>query len=114
MAKILSRVKKTFVSEHSNGTPPAAVELAIDFPQEGEFVRPGHYAIRLTAPAGSQVEISINDGNWELCRHAVGYYWYDWTPGKAGSQELVARSKIGKGKWKKSDARRCSVESPKK
>lgn len=93
----------------NNGTTPSATDIRIDYPREEELVIPGHYAIRITALPDAQVEISINDGEWMGCRTALGYYWFDWEPSKAGETTIVARQKIGKGRAKKSELRFCRV-----
>ncbi len=99
----ITKVLKPKESEDASAT------IAIDYPREEELVIPGHYAVRISAHPQAQVEISINEGDWLGCRHAVGYYWFDWEPSKAGEVTLVARQKIGKGRAKKSDTRFCRI-----
>ncbi|MCG3205593.1 MAG: hypothetical protein KCHDKBKB_02315 [Elusimicrobia bacterium] len=86
-----------------------ALSIAIDYPREEELIIPGHYAIRLSATPNSQVEISINSGEWQGCRTALGYYWFDWEPKTAGEITLVARQKTGPGRPQQSAVRFCRV-----
>ena len=83
--------------------PPAS---QIDYPQEGEKIIPGHYAIRISADA-TDVEINVS-GDWKKCRTSVGFFWYDWQP-TPGRYELKFRYRSGKGRWKEGPATQCSV-----
>jgi hypothetical protein len=78
---------------------PASTEATIDFPQEGEQVFPGHYAIRITAKPGVEVEINVGGQDWFGCRESIGHYWYDWWVTRPGKVDLSLRVKSG-GKWK--------------
>ena len=69
--------------------------VLIDFPREGEMVRPPHYTIRLSTPKPAPVEVSINGGPWQPARESCGYQWVDWNP-NAGDAKIVARVKLGK------------------
>lgn len=92
-----------------NGKKAAAPPLLIDFPREGEQVRPGHYTVRIAADGAKRVELSISGGEWQACRSSVGYFWYDWRPQAPGRQELVARARSGRGRARKSDVRSCRI-----
>lgn len=83
----------------------------IDYPQEGEMVYPGHYAVRIGAPGAEAVELSINEGPWLECRKSVGYFWHDWDAGHFGGCSLIARAKV-RDKWARSASRVCVVASP--
>ena len=82
---------------------------AIEYPMENESVREGTYAIRISAEPGSSVDLSIDGGPWQHCRPAVGYWWYDWTPVASALCQIVARSRVGDGRWKKSGLRTCET-----
>ncbi|MBV9079911.1 MAG: hypothetical protein JO102_02190, partial [Elusimicrobia bacterium] len=86
----------------------AASKPSIDFPVEGELVLPGHYAVRVSAPEGSGPEISTDGKQWNACRPAVGYFWFDWWPSAKGRVTLQLRLKAN-GKWTKVAERGCSV-----
>lgn len=90
--------------------PKVRREVSIDYPVEGEAVRPGHYSIRLTAPAAAQAQIRLDGGEWKPCRDAVGHFWYDWSP-VGGPALIEARARAGAGRWTAAPARRCVVES---
>ena len=87
----------------------AAPEGRIDFPKEGERVSSGHYAVRISAPKGWDVEINTGGTEWWGCRESVGFYWFDWWPAKPGRTNLSVRVKSGKGRWKKVSERACTV-----
>ena len=83
--------------------------IAIDFPKDGEKLHPAHYAIRVTANGGEAVEVSIDNSEWKLCRHAAGHYWRDWTSICAGRHKILARLKLANGKYKKGNTVYCAV-----
>jgi len=85
---------------------PAKPRLAaaIDYPQEGELVSPGHYSIRLTAAGAGEAQVRFGDGPWIDCRESIGHFWYDWAADR-GAFVLAARARIGKGRWALSAAR---------
>src|SRR5687767_4778316 len=67
-----------------------AVET-IDFPSEGEVVFSPHYTVRVKAAGARSVEISVDGGQWQACRNADNYWWYDWTGYGSGAHVLSAR-----------------------
>ena len=53
--------------------------ICIDYPQNNETVYCGHYCFRLGARKPcSAMQVSINGGEWQNCRQASGYWWFDW------------------------------------
>jgi hypothetical protein len=82
--------------------------VAIDYPQENEAVRPGHYSIRLTAAGASAAQARLDGGEWRDCREAVGHYWLDWAP-RVGRAKIEARARAGKGRWSAAPARSVVV-----
>ena len=96
-------------------TPKAAKSPAVllDYPQAGEAVRPGHYAVRVAAKPEVRVEVSVDGAPFQPCREAVGYYWFDWTPATPGEHTLVARAKNGGPRYAVSEERTVLVvETP--
>lgn len=92
-------------------SPAAKSKLAapvIDFPAAGEKISPGHYAIRISSPAG-HVDVSIDAGPWHRCRHSVGYHWFDWVCHARGTYQIVARIVSADGGEVKSKPRSCRV-----
>jgi hypothetical protein len=79
----------------------------IDFPQAGEKVAPGHYAIRISGCQG-ECQAAIDDGEWQACRTEDGYCWYDWSPQAAGRHRIQVRARNG-NKWLKTQ-RTCEVK----
>ncbi|NNN06207.1 MAG: hypothetical protein HKL90_09940 [Elusimicrobia bacterium] len=98
-------------------TKPKLVAV-VDYPQDGEAVRPGHYAVRVTATGAGQVQIRVDDAAWSDCRESIGHFWLDWSPVE-GERRLQARARVGKGRWSLSAERAVRVaagpsEGPKK
>lgn len=68
------------------------IQASIDFPQENETVTSPCYTLRIAAPADAErVEVSIDDGDWRLCREAGGHFWYDWSNYANGRHEATIR-----------------------
>ncbi|MBI2362566.1 MAG: hypothetical protein HYV15_04205 [Elusimicrobia bacterium] len=88
---------------------PKAAAVVLDFPAPEEQVAPGHYAIRVAANTEMKVEVSIDGGEWQECRPAVGYFWYDWAPAASGEHRIVARAKNGGPRFAKTEERVCLV-----
>ena len=107
-AKVSSRTKKTEVKRPPKTRKEQAL-LSIDFPAEGEDVMPGHYAVRLTSTAAGDVDLKIGESDWLPCRPALGYFWFDWYPFKAGEHRLTARLRPAKGRAKALVTRTCTV-----
>lgn len=63
----------------------------IDFPQVGELVYSGHYAVRISAPECGGVELSLDGGRWQECRNEAGYWWFDLQGLSAGAHNIAAR-----------------------
>ena len=96
--KLVDRVMGKYVLNTREITKPKNY-IVIDHPVNNEKLNYHHYAIRIGANWTSDgVEICINNGEWQKCRHSVGYWWYDWPHIPAGEHTIVARSKDEKGK----------------
>lgn len=111
MAKKIAAVKPKTAAKRAAKTPAPrkdALSVSIDYPQEGEAVRTGHYSIRLTAAGAAQAQVRVNGGDWLDCREAVGHFWLDWAPA-AGSVSIEARARSGKGRWTAAPARAVVV-----
>jgi hypothetical protein len=93
---------------------PSPLDITIDYPKEEELVLDGHYAVRIAATPNSQVEISINNGEWSGCRSALDFYWFDWQPRELGETVLKARVRAAAGRWKVTSERFCRVVSSKR
>lgn len=115
--KSLVRGKKTSVAERKPELSAArkqaepAADAVVDFPKEGEEILTGHYAVRISATPGSDVEINTGGSDWWPCREAVGFFWFDWWPAKPGRTTLSVRAKAGKGRWRKAAERTCIVSA---
>jgi hypothetical protein len=78
----------------------------IDYPQQGEKVQVGHYAVRISGCTG-ECQVSIDDGDWQNCRNAEGFWWYDWSADQPGTHRISVRTRIGAA-WVKTN-RSCNV-----
>jgi hypothetical protein len=67
----------------------------IDYPRLGEKVHRGHYAIRISAPAG-ECHVAIDGSGWRSCRREAGYFWFDWHP-EPGTHHIVVRNRADNG-----------------
>ena len=88
------------------------LKVAVDHPQDGERIIGSHYAFRISAPGDiERVEVSINQGSWESCREAAGYWWYDWSGDAVGKHQIMARAQTKDGKSLTSHPRQFWVAS---
>lgn len=84
--------------------------VVIDYPVENDIISGNAYVLRIGASADGYVEVSFNNGEWQLCRFASGYWWYDWTYFKSGNYTIKVRIVDANGKVVKvSDVRKCKV-----
>ncbi|MBQ3833904.1 MAG: hypothetical protein II816_00060 [Elusimicrobia bacterium] len=84
--------------------------VLVDYPVENETVYGDSYVLRIGASFDGYVEVSFNDSEWQPCRFASGYWWYDWMYFKPGNIKIVARLVGNDGKVLKiSDIRKCKV-----
>ena len=104
-----TRAKKAD-SEEAKGAAKTEPFVNVDFPKNGEVLKPVHYAIRISAGWGQKTEISIDGSPWTACRQNSGYFWYDWTKIAPGEHKIVARVLTGDGKFLKSKSVKCKVK----
>jgi len=73
-------------------------QIEIDYPASGETVSAPSYTFRLgcTEPL-IEAEISVDRGPWERCRHACGFWWYDWSGYGPGAHTAAARGTTRSG-----------------
>jgi len=83
--------------------------VVVDHPKNLENITSRHYSVRIGASDCTGMDISINDQPWQPCRHAVGYWWFDWDNFQPGTHQLVARMHTRKGEYLISKRRRCKV-----
>ena len=83
--------------------------VIIDYPSNNEVVCCGHYSFRLGTPHGADwVKVSVNNGPWQDCREANGYWWHDWWNFDTGSFAVEALALID-GEEVKTPKRRFKV-----
>lgn len=118
MAKKISAVKAVKKSaapkkpaEPAKVVPAGKLSVIVDYPREGDLVRPGHYAVRIDALGAAEVQVKLDGTDWLECREAVGFFWYDWSPQKPGPVVVAARARKPKGRWIASPGRACVVEA---
>ncbi|MBU2574884.1 MAG: hypothetical protein KKH28_12485 [Elusimicrobia bacterium] len=89
----LGRKKKTVTQGSVDAVKTGEVCVILDHPQQGEKITAPHYTFRVgTFGDIKRVEISINKGPWQACRHSVGYWWYDWSGYKGGRYQAVVKA----------------------
>lgn len=85
--------KKTAAPKLADTVKPGEVCAVLDYPQQGEKITAPHYTFRVgTAGDIERVEISLNAGPWQACRHSVGYWWYDWADYTGGRYQAVVKA----------------------
>jgi hypothetical protein len=98
MVKKALSPKKTAVKTPAKTVKKAGLKLVIDYPTVHEVVRPGHYAIRLTAVGATQAQVRFDGDGWSECRESFGHFWYDWAP-QSGLVRIEVRARAGNGRW---------------
>ena len=99
----------------TNSTKPATKivdtneYVVVDYPKNLESVTTRQYSVRIGASDCTGVDISVNDQPWQPCRHAVGYWWFDWNNFQPGTHQLVARMHKRNGEYLISKRRRCKA-----
>ncbi len=95
----LGRKKKTATPENASAIKTCEVCVAVDYPQQGEKITAPCYTFRVGATGDPErVEISIEQGPWQSCRHSAGYWWYDWSGYTNGRYQAVAKAWASDGR----------------
>jgi len=100
IAKLIGAIgkKKTVGQKIAPVVKTDAVRAILDHPQQGEKITTPRYTFRIgTLGAIERVEISLNEGPWQACRNAVGYWWYDWADYAAGRYQAVVKAQTKDG-----------------
>lgn len=72
--------------------------LLVEFPRKDERIASTDYTIRVSAPESAEkVLVSIDEGEWQPCRPAVGYWWYDWSGYGNGEHRIVVSLETAQG-----------------
>lgn len=69
-----------------------AAEVLVNYPQQKECITSSEYTFRIEAGPAGRVEISIDNKEWQPCRHTGDYWWYDWSGYLPGKHMAAARS----------------------
>lgn len=69
----------------------AVLDIAVEFPEEGEIVTSSHYNFRIWAADARGVSISVDGGPWLACHSDVGYWWCEWSGYANGRHWVAAR-----------------------
>lgn len=85
--------------------------VTVDYPCESERIAPFGYTIRVGAPEPCQAQVSIDRGDWQLCRRDAGYWWFDWMDYAPGEHEVSARAVLPDGTILASERRRLIAEA---
>ncbi|MHB0996046.1 MAG: hypothetical protein ACYC2I_06730 [Elusimicrobiales bacterium] len=85
--------RKTAPAKTGAGIAGGGGRVALDHPQQGEKITSPQYTFRVGALGDiERVEISINQGPWQVCRYSVGYWWYDWTGYGRGRYQAAVKA----------------------
>jgi hypothetical protein len=83
----------------------------LEYPREAETIIRDAYIFRISAPEGTRlIELSVNQGPWQVCRNAAGYWWFDWAGFKAGDYKARARAHMQSGRIEMSMLRKFKVK----
>lgn len=94
----------------TDGRKIAPMSVALDHPAKGERVTAPCYTLRVGAIGDvERVEVAVDEGPWQSCRQAVGYWWYDWADYKGGWHRVVARACAADGRTIESETRKFRV-----
>jgi hypothetical protein len=86
------------------------MQASIDFPKAGETVRHPSYTVRIGAPEAATVSVSVDNGGWEPCRQASGFWWFDWAGYVPGPHQLRVQAVGSDGDILAVKARAVTVE----
>ncbi|OGR87028.1 MAG: hypothetical protein A3J74_03065 [Elusimicrobia bacterium RIFCSPHIGHO2_02_FULL_57_9] len=85
--------------------------INIAYPIEGEIVSSPHYTFQIgTAPEAMRVAVSIDGGEWQPCREALGLWWHDWQDYQPGRHQIQVRIEKERGRMEISPIRRFLVQ----
>ncbi|MDD5209131.1 MAG: hypothetical protein PHV36_07075 [Elusimicrobiales bacterium] len=79
------------IKEHKSKKVITVAEVFVNYPQQKECITGSEYAFRIEAGTAGRVEISIDNKEWQPCRRAGGYWWYDWSGYLPGNHVATAR-----------------------
>ncbi len=93
MTEFAIKILREVISKKVTDEADPGISLVIDYHQEGECITSEYYCFRIGAfPELTDVEVSINGDSWHRCRHAEGFWWYDWNGFLPGAKFLLARA----------------------
>ena len=91
--------KTTVPAQHEqNAVAIKEKSITLDYPQENENIVSREYAFRITTEGAMRsVSVSMDAGNWQPCREAVGHWWYDWSDYKEGEHQVRVKAMTQSG-----------------
>ncbi len=106
---LVAKTKKNNCKTNCKNNNETCKNICIDYPQNNETVYCGHYCFRLgSRKPCSAMQVSINGGEWQNCRQANGYWWYDWWNFNTGNFYLEAKAYVD-GKEEQTAKRKFKV-----
>ena len=84
-------------------------KVTVDYPSDGEKIRSGHFAVRVSALRAGEAQVSVNKSAWETCRASNGYFWFDFWPEPHEIYQISARARRDGEDWSYSEDRYCDV-----
>mgnify|MGYP000966753580 CR=1 FL=1 len=93
------KTKTTVPAQHEqNAVATKEKNVTLDYPQENENIVSREYVFRVTGEGAMQsVSVSVDAGNWQPCREAVGHWWYDWSDYKDGEHQVRVEARTQSG-----------------
>ena len=93
-------------------TAVTEVRPQVEYPEQDETIVSPHYTIRVAAARDADgVDVSVDQGPWQRCRNAAGYWWYDWSGYANGEHAVIARTRGENGRWIMSAPQEFVVET---
>ena len=111
----MSKHNKSGLGGIAVASRPAAVThrlpVIIPCPKEQEVLSHPTYTFQIAVcePAAG-VMLSIDQGEWQPCREALGLWWFDWSGYAPGQHRAVARMRMPDGTTNMSAARYFEVK----
>jgi hypothetical protein len=67
-------------------------KVNITHPAKNETVTHPSYTLQIAvSEPAANVQVLIDEGDWQPCREALGAWWYDWSGYHASEHKVVAR-----------------------
>jgi len=76
--RLFNTVKANVPKAAPAATPKDNIAQIV-FPMENETIKSSSYTLKIkTKQPCKKVEVRFDGGEWEPCREAIGFWWFDW------------------------------------